>query len=483
MKSLTLKKLFLPSILTIGLICGCSDKEVDYNMDTKNEQEINKAALESMSQLKEAETWNDTCSVTTADGQKINMTINADITVPDTDSMSVVEVEETVIDADFKKHLLDNFFAGNDVYYYDAKHQTRSGLERLIKEQEDAVDAAEQKITDTKEEATMQEFLTDAEFYVEDAKEYAREQAALLQQYQTLLETATDDYIVATEYDSCNKYLGYREEIPFVVTFQEDAKEGFPYIQIAIDEMYVDKECYYGPEELKNINADNIFRCADKTEVGANTCTLSKEEARELADRFIEQIGRSNQVCSEEADLTWKSFDDTGNTKTVTYGYRFIYGIGVDDVAFREYGDYQDYSEFYSGNLNTYSLDEHMEVDVTDKGIISIQMYNPLTVNSITKQVELLPLSTIQSIMKDEVMEHTERYDFSQYKYFHFMELIYFRVKNKDIQGNYSYIPTWRLCQIQKPNGIDRNAYYHPILVNAIDGSVIYVEDELFCSE
>lgn len=40
-------------------------------------------------------------------------------------------------------------------------------------------------------------------------------------------------------------------------------------------------------------------------------------------------------------------------------------------------------------------------------------------------------------------------------------------------EGSYSYVPTWRL------SARSDEFYYHPVLVNVIDGSVIHIQDEL----
>lgn len=82
-------------------------------------------------------------------------------------------------------------------------------------------------------------------------------------------------------------------------------------------------------------------------------------------------------------------------------------------------------------------------------------------------------METIQKIMKSEVTEHTGRYDFSGGNGFNAMELIYFRMKNVDEPGSYSYVPVWRLCNESE------YSYDNPILVNAIDGTVIHLLDEL----
>ena len=107
---------------------------------------------------------------------------------------------------------------------------------------------------------------------------------------------------------------------------------------------------------------------------------------------------------------------------------------------------------------------------VTDKGVISIDILNPITVTKVTNQVEILPLSTIQELMKNEVSEHPEKYDFKEYRYMTDMELIYFPVRDKENSSKLSYLPVWRLSS---------QHYINPVLINGIDESVIYLDDLL----
>lgn len=131
---------------------------------------------------------------------------------------------------------------------------------------------------------------------------------------------------------------------------------------------------------------------------------------------------------------------------------------------------------YYEIPEGLYDLDDTMTVDVTDSGLIGITMCYPITVEEITEQVELLPVSVVQGIMRQEIVEHTDRYIDNGRGgsiAFNALELIYFRVKDGDTAGAYSYVPTWRLSRRSE------QGYDHPVLVNAIDGSVIYLEEEL----
>ncbi len=101
------------------------------------------------------------------------------------------------------------------------------------------------------------------------------------------------------------------------------------------------------------------------------------------------------------------------------------------------------------------------------------------------EDVSLLALEDIQNIIKEKVIK-----DFGSFRFiytsedrqveFNKMELIYFRVKDEENEGSYSYVPTWRLGQISSGGDMgNKNSIYNCILVNAIDGSVINFYNEI----
>ena len=59
------------------------------------------------------------------------------------------------------------------------------------------------------------------------------------------------------------------------------------------------------------------------------------------------------------------------------------------------------------------------------------------------------------------------------------IELTYFRVQDKEKEGYYSYIPVWRICrQAKLGNEIMEETVYNPVLINAIDGTIINLREE-----
>lgn len=455
------------------LLWGCSDRKVDYGPDSEEEPI---STENSLAEFAEAGNWKDEWELELGDGKKLNLIIDAGISVPETEYMSVVEVEKLKPDGAMKQQFLEAFFGGGEIYYHDAEHLTREELENRIMGQKISLELGEDELNRLRNyiEAGVVE-ISDEE--LELAEEGFEREKEKLSRYENALETASDEPVPAVEYDSCGEYMAYINDVPYYVYFPEEGEEAV--IRIQPGERYCAVPTYL-PEALSDLKEyDFVSYSSDSADEAANGCPMTKKEAGELAERFMQSSGLQNQMLLREESLTWsgQKVDDEGivteESPYYAYGYWFIYGIGVNGLPFAQFGDegtYMDVSK--SGSPDFYSLDCRCSVAVTDDGIVGVELRYPMAVTNVTERVELLPLETVKSIMKNEAAEHTDRYDFTKYQYSNAMDLIYFRVQNKENPDKYSYIPVWRLSQ--------KGEYcYHPILVNAIDGSVIYLDDEI----
>lgn len=110
--------------IVIISLTGCSGKKVDYNMETEN---INTKAGSDISAFDDSTKWNDSFSVETSD-KSVDVDISADITLPDCKSMSVVEVQNIKVGADFKKSVIEAYFGDSTVYYHDIPHYTKEEI-------------------------------------------------------------------------------------------------------------------------------------------------------------------------------------------------------------------------------------------------------------------------------------------------------------------------------------------------------------------
>lgn len=68
--------------------------------------------------------WSDSWVTETADSKELNVSVNALISVPDAEKMSVAEVREFVCDEESKKQVAEGIF-GNEVYSYEIEKLPR----------------------------------------------------------------------------------------------------------------------------------------------------------------------------------------------------------------------------------------------------------------------------------------------------------------------------------------------------------------------
>ena len=111
-------------------------------METEN---INTKAGSDISAFDDSTKWNDSFSVETSD-KSVDVDISADITLPDCKSMSVVEVKNIKVGADFKKSVIEAYFGDSTVYYHDIPHYTKEEIYHSMEVVKNAIAGYQQEI-------------------------------------------------------------------------------------------------------------------------------------------------------------------------------------------------------------------------------------------------------------------------------------------------------------------------------------------------
>lgn len=445
--------------LGMSLMTGCADKNIDYEIDgaTESTQTEETGGRKGLEQFADATEWEDEWTAVNTKGNKVTLQADAKIMLPDTDQMSVVEVEEPVLDAAYRERIIKRIFGDGEVYYNDFAHLPK----KEIQEQYDF---------------TYERYISsDGEAAVEDE----------LLEYEEALETAKDTYTLVSEYD-VDEYLGKRDGISYELSFEDGVVyQCDDHKCRSMDIQFTPKDVYQVcPEEFSEI--EGLFYTAYKgiSAASSNACELSKEETQELAQSFVNGLGLDYFICTGSEDLFWSS----GNEDYVANGYIFYWELGMDDVSFVTPGTQMAYGNYYKRNDSEEAqllLDSRLTIFVTAKGVIGAWINNPLEITGVSEGVALLPLDTVKEIMKDRTTEKIGafRFDYASERVvtFNEMELIYFRVKDKENPGHYSYVPTWRLSdvRIREVNPESVVSLWNPVLINAIDGSVIDFYDEV----
>lgn len=457
--------------LGMSFVTGCADKNVDYHIEgttgsTQTEITVVKRGLE---QFSDASDWEEEWTAVNTKGNTVTLQADAKIRIPDTDQMSVVEVEEAVFDADYKERVVKSIFGAEEVFYNDITHLPRKELEKERELSQEAYDSC-----------------------VESGdQEMSAEYETVLQTYDELLQTAKDTYIPVSRYD-VDEYLGERDGITFELRFSERdfvwgrGSGGCRGRSIYLMPKDVYQVCPEEFHELEDLRFWGEVGAVHSFTPGNNQCEISKEEAQEQAQSFVDRLGLDYSIYTGSEDIFWKSGND--DSEDHANGYVFAWDIGIDGESFVLRGTQQSYNNFdkkKESEETQYDMDSRLEVFVTDMGIIEARIDNPLEIIGVSGKVGLLPLDTVEGIMKEQI---TQNFGEFRFKYtservvtFNEMELIYFRVMDKEKPGYYSYVPTWRLSNAMFWNeGLQYwNFFENPVLVNAIDGSMIDFYDEV----
>ena len=411
--------------IVIISLTGCSGKKVDYNMETEN---INTKAGSDISAFDDSTKWNDSFSVETSD-KSVDVDISADITLPDCKSMSVVEVKNIKVGADFKKSVIEAYFGYSTVYYHDIPHYTKEEI------------------------------------------------------YHSM-EVVKNEYLGYIGNVFCELSFGIAEDGSLEYISAQPLKAGSEGTSYDSSEYG-----YYGPpsfEQEQGVGGLNGGSTGGDTTSGYdNECVLTKDEAVKKAEEFQNKLGRASQVYIGTSDYEWSAGviedgDDTVKTddkesviKDTAWGYIIDYGEGVDGIAFCKSLDFTRNMDIWE-KLDNY--DDFMPYGsssfiVTDQGVTEFNVSYPVDIVNESKNVELLSMDTIKEIIKDDMTKNSDQYDFTQNHIYNNLKLGYIRLKDASAKDKYTYVPAW--CLSKQDKGYDR----YPVYVNAIDGTIIRSDD------
>ena len=457
--------------LCLSVAAGCKNKAVDYDMEgvsesSESSRKVNGNSEEGLKQFADAiedePYWQEKLTeVELADGSTGLWGVeHAEISIPDAEQMYVVEVEERYFDEAEKERIAGQLF-GEEVYYYDTAHLPRKDLEERQSRYQEEYDAASK----TSEEGEQLE--------------------KKLAECEEAMKTAGDAYIPVDEYD-VDEYLGKRGGIFYELSFEDDKTIRFSHGRVSnVKETYgrgrsislVPKDIYQiCSEEVSG--AENLnYGVWDPEADYENKCRLSEEEALELAQSFVGDLDLDYSVYAGSSPLHW--FEGT-SFMHLADGYVFYFDAGIENLSFVQYGTQDNYYLDADKGEKTeelhYSLNARMEIYVNEKGIIGMKAENPIKVMHVSEGVKLLSLKNIEEIIKDHIVRGDGIPSFDQTE----LKLIYFRVRDKENQGYYSYIPTWRFARgAFMDEKMNAEVIDNVTLINAIDGSVIDFFDEV----
>ena len=261
----------------IAALSACGKKDTDYNVDVGNGDG---GSVQSKYSIPES------CDTTFDAGstglKEIRLT-DSDITVPNTGAMYVAPVKMKEIDPEYRKNLVEKLFdTDKGVYvYYDMEN-----MDKLSKEDiQEYIDLYEQQKKADPSNATN---------YDSDIDRMNR-----------LLQTTSKQRENAGDY-SADEYMGTVGNLEYRISFPQEGEN---------DTLFRIKEdlLQYRPME----GATGVFTSSleeyntglgdeyGELESDINECSLSVDEARQIAEEFLSKIGGSDVILQSESDLCW----------------------------------------------------------------------------------------------------------------------------------------------------------------------------------
>lgn len=246
------------------------------------------------------------------------------------------------------------------------------------------------------------------------------------------------------------------------------------------------------PEGINRDEDTNYTYFSGLEDSGENLCKYSREEAEELSKEFLVEAGYLGYEPVETCELNWTGDYVAEDEYSGYYNQRAFDGYVVrfslkDDTGNELSTSETNYSDFLGLSTGMmYSMRSRIDVYVVDEGIMQIDFSDPVQVVGSSSVVSLLSFESVQNIVRAEFQENFEEIYIQNSKFggnestvlFNSIELTYFRIRDKEKEGYYSYVPVWLFCRRMKVGGEEEEMIYSPVIINAIDGTVIDLREE-----
>lgn len=204
-----------------------------------------------------------------------------------------------------------------------------------------------------------------------------------------------------------------------------------------------------------------------------NECSLSVDEARQIAEEFLSKIGGSDVILQSESDLCWLYRNDGSsdqNLPTVVDGYSFEYirsvmDQPVSDVAVWTADNLRQANGFVNVPIEKYTI----QVDAN--GVIDALWNSYLEADGSAQAVELLSFDEMLKKANESIAAYYTKYP-TAYKQIAFNDItLSYYLKQKEDGSGFEYVPAWILAEYEDP--ADHELPEQAVILDARDGSDI----------
>lgn len=442
-------------------LTGCdSKKKVDYGFEDDTEGNDTGAMLSS--KLNVPESYKGTLSgISTDTGLSAVRIDAAEISVPDTDRMSVQYCQKNSIDNEYKKRICENFFDMNDgVYIYDWDKPYKGDVEKEIANIQEMADNASDGETKAMYEDAIKDMQSD-------------------------LRNAADEREGAGDY-TADCFVGNKKGALFMASFEEgnDAAPGFEIYMLDDGINYRPKE---GALDANCYSSDFSYGMT----LPDNTAKITQDTAIDQGLEFLASCGITNVVETDCVGNLWQYYDQNGeNVGNELDGYVITYKRGIDGVAVYTPDVYDldalnSASEDGEGDINYESENEKFTVTIDDQGILAVSGTDAVRMTDKKESnVDLLSWDDILKLLPDAVNSFYKE-NKTQYSEITFndVRLTYYKLKDGD---GYKYAPVWAFSECTAESDGSLNKLIPPtqiIMLDAQNGQLIDMRDSLYISD
>lgn len=459
-------------VLVVGvlslLLCGCQKTDVDYELDTQSVQKTQGNSNQEASplELESVNDWEEDIQAT----ENVEFHINASITIPDVEQMSVTELQQITFDEEYKKEVIQALYGTLEVYSDEEADWPKSRWQTKIEDTERSLQcglesiAYYEKLLNAENEEEISQDKASIQADIEGCEERIRELEEEIADYTEKMEAAPNAAEAVSDF-SGNRYFGTYNSMIYTLLFDEE--DNVVCFSVADSSLVI-------PDEYKDSGV--IFWTIDSEleQTLENQCIITEEEGKKQAEAVLPLIGWTDPEWEYIQKNLWSFYkSENKNEQTVADGYLLSAQKGDGTLGFGEFDTgYEMIGGEYKGDF-----DGKAQIRVNDHGIIDITVFEPVEFVQKTENVSLLSLDTIKGIIKKELSNNPDKYMSDDEKTnFTKLELNYARVKDKSREGYFSYVPVWRLCHMTRMNN-EMGIASCPVFVNAIDGSIMELED------
>ncbi len=450
--------LLTSALVATTVLSGCGKKKVDYVDEDGKKGKSEGGSLSA--KLGIPETYEGEVAVGESGLKSVKIS-DSDIVVPDKDSMSIVYYTVNDMDNEYKKNIAETFFdKSSGIYLYDWEKPYKGDIEDEIELYQGLIDEAT-KSGDTESLEWFNEYMT-------SLKEQLTE--------------ASDEREGAGDF-SGDEFIGSVGNNQFMLSFMNSSDGLGSYFDISLYPST--SSLKYKPYEGASIAYyyDGEYVDDEEMEGAANKCSLSSDEAVEMATEFLNKCGIDDVINTSVSDLVWEYDDSSYNILAMEMdGYVATFVRSVDGVSPYTGTTYSldylyDDNVFYDAAYETYT------VYVDDNGILEASCYDFLkTTGDKEDNVELMSwekvLESLETAVSSFYSENETSYDSVT---FNDVRLSYYRIAEGD---TYKYIPVWIFAECEEYEGeLELDYPIQLIMLDAVTGELIDLKDVLLAED